>query len=359
MRESLVRLLACPACGSPIQVATGQPEPDGHVIEGELACAGCHARYPIVRGVPHLSRRGASGSDSDSGLEKLQSATEERFGFEWTYFRDWGWLEEYPDVPDAEEKYFAALKSSTVKAFWSKALFNESDLASGTTLDGGCGNGRFVHFSASLGTEVVGVDLGPSTYVAFEHTRSMPNVHIVRGDLFELPFLDGTFDRVFSIGVLQHTGDGPRAFRSLARKARPGGELAVCVYGTGGAIYEILDRGIRAVTTQVSIAWELRLAAGAAALARWLRRGGRLRRQAYAVLYQHFNLLPTEHHMFDWYSAPVAHHYDMSEVLEWFEAAGFEVLRTSPEMKEGYDDRRRRRVHASIAAIGRKSRDRG
>ena len=113
------------------------------------------------------------------------------------------------------------------------------------------------------------------------------------------------------------------------------------------------------MTTRLPIAWELRVAARVAAFARWLRRGGRLRRYAYARLYEQMNLLPTEHHMFDWYSAPVAHHYDFSDVLGWFEAAGFEVLRTSPVVKDDYDDRGRRRAHASIAALGRRSRDQG
>ena len=341
-----------------MQLTTGQLETDGHVMEGELTCSGCGAHYPIDRGVPRLLRRGASDLDSDSGLGKLQSATEQRFGFEWTYFRDWGWLEEYPGVPDAEEKYFGGLRSHTVKAFWSKTLFKEQDWTGGTTLDGGCGNGRFVHLAAGLGTEIVGVDLGPSTYVAFEHTRAIRNAHIVRGDLFELPFLDGTFDRVFSIGVLQQRGTA-LALSNLSHEKRVwGASRRVRIRHRGRHL-----RDPRPGNPRGDHATSDRMGAARGGARRSIRpmapSGGRLRRYAYARLYEQMNLLPTEHHMFDWYSAPVAHHYDVSDVLGWFEAAGFEVLRTSPVVKDDCDDRGRRRAHASIAALGRKSRDQG
>src|SRR5205085_12675509 len=55
-------------------------------------------------------------------------------------------------------------------------------------------------------------------------------LHVVQGDIFALPFDAGRFDFVYCFGVLQHTPDVERAFRSLPRQLRPGGKIAVDVY---------------------------------------------------------------------------------------------------------------------------------
>src|SRR2546425_890045 len=45
-----------------------------------------------------------------------------------------------------------------------------------------------------------------------------------------LPFDDGTFDRVYSWGVLHHTPDTARAVREAVRVLAPGGRLCVMLY---------------------------------------------------------------------------------------------------------------------------------
>ena len=47
-----------------------------------------------------------------------------------------------------------------------------------------------------------------------------------------LPFADGAFDVVYSIGVLHHTPDTKWAFLSLSRLVKPGGRIAIWVYST-------------------------------------------------------------------------------------------------------------------------------
>src|SRR5205807_2654746 len=67
-----------------------------------------------------------------------------------------------------------------------------------------------------------------------------PKVHLVQCDLFRLPFREGAFDRVFSVGVLHHTPDPAAATRGLASLVAPGGQLSVWVYHptTSGEIVE-------------------------------------------------------------------------------------------------------------------------
>lgn len=288
-------------------------------------------------------------------LSRLQSATAERFGFEWRYFRDWGWLTEYPDVLNAKEKFYGGLTEHTHAAFWSKSLFRKEDLHPGLlVLDAGCGNGRFMDQAAQTGAEVIGIDLGWGVYSASEHLRSLPNAHVVRGDLFRLPFADDTFDRILSIGVLQHTGDAGAAFDSMVRTLRPGGLAVAHVYGQGTRTYEILDAAIRGITTRMPISWQLRFARFTAALARWLRGGGKRRAAFYWCLFRYINLLPTEHHMFDWWSAPIATHHSQDEVLGWFAKNQLEIVRTNPPLDDIAAEGARRRGHGAITVLGRR-----
>jgi SAM-dependent methyltransferase len=52
------------------------------------------------------------------------------------------------------------------------------------------------------------------------------------GDAESLPFADGTFDVVYSWGVLHHSPDTPKAFREVLRVLKPGGEARIMIYQT-------------------------------------------------------------------------------------------------------------------------------
>jgi len=354
MRKSLVEMLRCPVDLSVLRLSVTE-EVDEHIITGELNCAQCKRTYKIERGVPNMIPDMPLRVDGND-LMGLQSATQERFGFEWRYFRDWGWLEAYPEVPQAQEEFYGGLSEHTRMAFWSKSLFSEGDLHAGMkVLDAGCGNGRFTNEAAKSGAVVVGVDLGEGVYSAFEHTRLLPNVHIVRGDLFRLPFADETFQSVFSIGVLMHTGNAKEATYSLSRVVKCDGLLLVHVYGKGRRGYEFLDALIRSITTRLSIQNQMRFANVTASLARRLRKGGPLRSRIHRWVFSYINLLPTEHHMFDWWSAPIATHHTMDEVLDWFKDKHLQIIRTNPPLNNLLAERNRRMNHAAITVLGKRS----
>ena len=101
-----------------------------------------------------------------------------------------------------------------------------------SVLEIGIGLGTDLVQFARAGAVVTGVDL---TDAAVELVRRRFELEGLDGDLRvadaeDLPFPDGSFDRVYSWGVLHHTPDTERAVREAIRVLAPGGCLTVMLY---------------------------------------------------------------------------------------------------------------------------------
>jgi len=291
------------------------------ILQGRLQCLQCTESFPIQDGVPrflnHLQVREADTR------ENLKEETQKAFGFEWDFYRRLGW--DY-----GGDKVFDPGRGEIERNnFFYKGMVREEEFAGKVVLDAGCGNGRYSFHARNLGAEVIAVDLSESVRVAAENLARCPDVHIVQADIFNLPLGRNCFDRIFSIGVLMHTGDAKRALKSLVSHLKPGGIVSVHVYRKGNGIYEWVDKVIRSTTVRMS---SKRLLA-------WSRIGASLARAVYAtrlltfgkpILYQLMNcfirLEAAEHNVFDWYSAPVASHHTYREVFAWFEESNLKIL---------------------------------
>jgi SAM-dependent methyltransferase len=90
--------------------------------------------------------------------------------------------------------------------------------------DLGCGSGRAVLWNRDLGAHVTGIDIAPF----FSHDARQ-QVDLMLADLRRLPFADGTFDKAWSLDVLEHLS--PEALEGMlaeaARVLKPGGTLFV------------------------------------------------------------------------------------------------------------------------------------
>jgi SAM-dependent methyltransferase len=89
----------------------------------------------------------------------------------------------------------------------------------------------FIRF-VRAGAQATGVDL---TQHAIELVRRRLELEGLQADLQQadaerLPFPDGTFDVVYSWGVLHHTPDSDRAIAEAQRVLKPGGRLCVMLY---------------------------------------------------------------------------------------------------------------------------------
>ena len=194
--------------------AQSRPEEwqDDHVMTGTLLCKGCAYVYPVVRGVPRMN----------AGMEGLERVAQ-TFSFEWGAHHA-GKLEES-----------GTLWGLTLDDDWAYSkeatCLNNEELEGKIVLDAGCGSGRLTRQISEHGAAtVIGVDMIDAVDGAFERSRELPNVHIVQGNIFELPLRARSFDLVWSNGVIHHTPDARRAHQALADMVKPEGLLYVWVY---------------------------------------------------------------------------------------------------------------------------------
>jgi SAM-dependent methyltransferase len=252
---------------------------------------------PVVRGIPRFV-------ESDDYTAS--------FSFEWNLYRK-------TQLDDATSR-------ESEETFREKTGLRPEDVAGRLVLDVGCGMGRFAEVVSRWGGRVVGIDLSLAVEAAQANLGERGNVRILQTDLFRLPFRPGSFDIVYSLGVLHHTPNCEKAFRQIVPFIRPGGRLCVWVYGTM-ALWAHFARLYRRVTIRmpprllhalchVAIPWY------------YIRRlpvlGGLL-----------WTVFPTSLHTdpqwrvldtFDWYSPRYQSLHTYPEVYRWFRTEGLEDI---------------------------------
>jgi SAM-dependent methyltransferase len=250
VKRTLVRLLACPHCRSTLALpdetagtggasgsisaadsaAAAAPEGAARAVEvsgpneidsGTLTCTGCGRSYPIAGGIPSF----VPAADRSSHVA-------ESFGFEWQTFHDGGFENETVfgrTIDEDVAQFDDVFGLSRASGAGSGAA---DPLAGLVVVDAGCGSGKLTAEIARRhpAATVIGLDINPAIHEVYKASLELPNLHVVHASVFDVPFADGTVDRLWCNGVIHHTGDTRRAFRSLAKAVRPGELLFVWVY---------------------------------------------------------------------------------------------------------------------------------
>ena len=124
-------------------------------------------------------------------------------------------------------------------------------------LEVGCGLGTDLLQFARGGAAVTGVDLTPSSIELVKKRFALYGLPVEAqvADAEHLPFTDGTFDAVYSFGVLHHTPNTPRSVSEVFRVLKPGGRAIVMLYhrhswhAALGKIYSRFSKRFRAVAS--------------------------------------------------------------------------------------------------------------
>lgn len=318
MRAGLVDGLACPLSGHALRFDLAPEDDAEEIVEAQLVCDGCGQRWPISGGIPRLV---------PPDLVDQQRRTASAFGWQWQHFAE--------QHPEFEAQFLDWLYPLEPEFFHGKRV-----------LDAGCGTGRHAHFAATFGAdEVVALDLSEAVEAARVNLSPHPNVHVVQGDLLRPPFRTaadgGGFDLVYSIGVLHHLPDPEAGFRSLLRFVRPGGTIAVWVYGyeNNGFVRHVVEP-LRRVSTRISpsmlrgLAWPLALGFHGAAKGvyrplRGTRAGKALPLDEYLASVADFSFRQNYAIVFDQLVAPTAAYIKGPELERWFLEAGLEDVLVS------------------------------
>jgi SAM-dependent methyltransferase len=107
-------------------------------------------------------------------------------------------------------------------------------------LDLGCGFGRHAYEAARRGAHVIALDAGEDevdgvvgTFAAMVEAGELEGtnalVGVVQGDALQLPFPNGSFDRVICSEVMEHIPNDVGAMTELTRVLRPGGTMAITI----------------------------------------------------------------------------------------------------------------------------------
>lgn len=201
MRREHLKYLACPACRSDIRLLAVHATSGERIENGSLGCSGCGVGYDIKAYIPRFVP-GESYAAS--------------FGLQWGIHAKTQY-DSHTGVGISETRFFRETR-------WPRRLAGE------TILEVGGGSGRFTEQAARTGAMVVSLDYSRAVEANYASNGQKPNVLIVQGDIFRMPFREASFDKLFCFGVLQHTPDVERAFRCLPSYLKRGGQIAVDVY---------------------------------------------------------------------------------------------------------------------------------
>jgi SAM-dependent methyltransferase len=111
-----------------------------------------------------------------------------------------------------------------------EAVFDAAGVEAGMQLlDVGCGPGLATQLAARRGAHIAGLDAAEAALaIARERT---PQGDFRAGEMEDLPWPDNTFDVVTGFNAFQYAADVVNALREARRVARPGGRVAMAVWG--------------------------------------------------------------------------------------------------------------------------------
>jgi ubiquinone/menaquinone biosynthesis C-methylase UbiE/uncharacterized protein YbaR (Trm112 family) len=234
---------------------------EDEIIEGILVSKKTKKIYPIVNGIPRLLP--TSLIDNIEFCERYKDKLKEydicftekeikafkrnneqvksRFEFQW---KIWGKSDKIYGMTKDEYKYhlFHRMPGKPIKdeEFKGKIFF-----------EGGCGHGMVSQMLSPLCREYIGLDIGSGIECARWRSKSLPNVHLIQGDLLNIPIKDDSIDFVFSNGVIHHTPNTYKAFCNLAKITKKKGNLMIWVYPKGNFLWEYTNRFARFFTTKL------------------------------------------------------------------------------------------------------------
>lgn len=166
------------------------------------------------------------GSQIPSFIRKQKDSnidwkTVDSFGDEWTKF------ESFTDeeIEEIGNEYFDIVDDE---------MLNKTSVV----LDIGCGTGRWTRYAAKRAGFIEAIDPSHAVYTATKLLQGISNIRVTQAEVSSLPFNEGSFDFVFSLGVLHHIPDTQQAMKDAVKMLKKDGYFLVYLY------YDLDNRGM-------------------------------------------------------------------------------------------------------------------
>jgi uncharacterized protein YbaR (Trm112 family) len=155
MNFDLLKLLRCPKSGQRLSLH----ENDLLISEDG------QNQYPIRDGIPRF-------------VPQVNYA--DNFGLQWNLFSKTQ-LDSHSGQPISANR------------FWKATGWTKNDLSDQWVLDVGCGAGRFAEVALNAGAKVVALDYSSAVDACYANLKHHPNLHVIQGDIYALPFAPKSF----------------------------------------------------------------------------------------------------------------------------------------------------------------------
>jgi len=148
----------------------------------------------------------------------------ESFGFQWNKFQKTQIDRDNKNSQQSADRFFA-------ETGWDK-----EDITGINVLEVGSGAGRFSQvFLDHTKGNLYSIDYSDAVSANFRNNgHHGERLKLFQASVYEMPFPDNSFDKVFCFGVLQHTPDFKKSIQCLIAKASPGSEVIVDFYPING-----------------------------------------------------------------------------------------------------------------------------
>jgi SAM-dependent methyltransferase len=201
MKKELLNYLVCPKTKEKLFLEIELID-EKEIIKGKLINSSKTQSYPIINGIPRF-------------VEISNYAN--NFGMQWNHFKKTQ-LDSFSGTTISRDR------------FWKSTGWRQDEIKGKLVLDVGCGSGRFAEIALQSGAIVFALDYSTAVDAIKDNFSEYDNLHLIQGDIYSLPFDVESFDFVYSLGVLQHTPNVEKAFKSLPPIIKFGGKICVDYY---------------------------------------------------------------------------------------------------------------------------------
>jgi 2-polyprenyl-3-methyl-5-hydroxy-6-metoxy-1,4-benzoquinol methylase len=200
MNPEHIKFLVCPKTKEKLTLEDVELE-NGRIREGRLISEVSKNEYKIINFIPRFVP-----------LENYAA----NFGIEWNKHNRTQY-DESSGFNFSNERFKRQTK-------WNDKLAGE------ILLEVGSGSGRFTKLALNTGAMVISFDFSNAVEANYKSNGNSENLLLVQTSIYEMPFREETFDRVFCFGVIQHTPDPKATFMNLVKMLKPGGSVVSDVY---------------------------------------------------------------------------------------------------------------------------------